>query len=186
LIAMSNNILAAVAVSAAAILLLAGALQLKHQDVGNSVDGFPRFVPLHPFPKPCLTNQIIFGSEVRARDGTARQRCHPCCVNQAHSTDAMLRSTIEIKLGRRSELLLSPSAKRKLKEAVDLAGKAPSEQERRHIESILSPVANHLAVRYGRRPQHQYLPLNTAGACLPDASFPVHPRLVPRDLSLRS
>ena len=48
---MSRNILAAVAVSAAAICLLAGALQLQQQDVGNSVDGFPRFVPLLSCPQ---------------------------------------------------------------------------------------------------------------------------------------
>mmetsp|Transcript_49259 Transcript_49259/g.118144 ORF Transcript_49259/g.118144 Transcript_49259/m.118144 type:complete len:198 (+) Transcript_49259:1-594(+) len=49
---------------------------------------------------------------------------------------------------KQTELLLNPVAKRKLKEAVALAGKAPSTGERNHIQNILLPIANHLAVRF--------------------------------------
>mmetsp|Transcript_99 Transcript_99/g.244 ORF Transcript_99/g.244 Transcript_99/m.244 type:complete len:209 (-) Transcript_99:333-959(-) len=47
-----------------------------------------------------------------------------------------------------SELLLSPSASKKLKEAVAMAGKAPSSGERAKIQHMLMPIANQLAVRF--------------------------------------
>eukprot|EP00293_Proteomonas_sulcata_P018629 CAMPEP_0184296160 /NCGR_PEP_ID=MMETSP1049-20130417/7121_1 /TAXON_ID=77928 /ORGANISM="Proteomonas sulcata, Strain CCMP704" /LENGTH=188 /DNA_ID=CAMNT_0026605207 /DNA_START=78 /DNA_END=644 /DNA_ORIENTATION=+ len=43
--------------------------------------------------------------------------------------------------------LLSDVARKKLKEAVKLAGKAPTATERAHIQHVLSPIAKHLATR---------------------------------------
>jgi hypothetical protein len=50
------------------------------------------------------------------------------------------------------ELLLDSVAKKKLKEAIAAAGKAPSDGEREKISELLMPIANHLAVRYVFRP----------------------------------
>eukprot|EP00961_Rhodomonas_salina_P025360 341872-Rhodomonas_salina.2 len=44
-------------------------------------------------------------------------------------------------------MLLSEGARKKLHEAVERAGKAPSSKERTHIQHILMPIANHLATR---------------------------------------
>lgn len=64
------------------------------------------------------------------------------------------------------KLLLNAVARKKLKDAVTAAGKAPSSGERAKIQHMLMPIANHLAVRqvsscfkvFTKLSQHEVLP----------------------------